>query len=61
MENESVADRQLSWVSNNLVRVVNNRVACDAPVLVPDDPLAMFARRRRMVAIAVVLKRRDAF
>jgi hypothetical protein len=60
MEYKSVADRQLSWVSNNPVGVVNNRVACDAPVLMPDDPLAVFARGGRMVAIAVVLKRRDA-
>ncbi len=61
MEYKSVADLQLSWVSNDLVGIVNNRVACDAPVLVPDDSLAMFARRGRMVTIAVVLKRRDAF
>jgi hypothetical protein len=61
MKYKSIANRQLSWVSNDLVGVVNNWIAGDAPVLVPDDSLAVFASRRRMVAIAVVLKRRDAF
>ncbi len=43
-----------------MVGVINNWIAGNAPVLVPDDPLAVFAGRRCIVAIAVVLKRWDA-
>lgn len=60
MKYQSVSNRQSSWVGNGLVGVKNNWVARDAPVLVPDDSLAVFAGRSRMVAITVVLKSWDA-
>ena len=53
VEYEGVSRSDLACVGNNLIGVIDNRIARDTPRLVPDNPGAVLACRLRMVAVTV--------
>jgi hypothetical protein len=54
MQDEGIADREIVGIRDNLIGIGNNGINLDAPRLMPDNPLTMFARRLNIVAIAVI-------
>ena len=55
VEYEGISRCNLAWVRNDLIGVIDNRIARDTPGFVSDNPGAVLACRLRTVAVAVEL------
>ena len=54
VEYKGISNRKFAGVRNDLVGVENDRVARDAPGLVPYDSFAVLACCLRVIAVAVI-------
>jgi len=54
VEYQGISNRKFAGVGNDLEGVENDRVARNAPGLVPYDSFAVLACRLRVIAVAVI-------